>query len=830
MFSLATFRYKSLSIPSSPWSYGSLTSAMEAVAAFSLASNVLQVIDFAANIVSRGHKLYISADGRVEEHAVLDAALNNLTELYNTLQSTSSHKARRTRLKATPTDRQLIKLQNESEKIVKDLRSKLETVRISGPHRKWQSIYQALRSVSSDKEISRLASKLQSIRKEVDTAILVSLRHSIEDLRYRSGDDADSRNRDGNKLKEQLEEILVAIRENDWQGSNREDVNAFSKVLDVGATQNLKSRFCTSILARLYYRQLRDRAEAIPPAFKETFEWVFGGDPSSDAQTGPQSFANWLQRDDSSIYWITGKPGSGKSTLMKYISGDGRLPSLLAKWANGQTLTHASFYFWNSGSLMQMSRFGLFQALVYTCLEGNEDLIIETFAERWDQFKTFGGGRDPMEWLELRRAFNHIIADQSKKFFFAIDGLDEFDGEPKEIIELIFGVSRSNVKLCLSSRPWLPFEDAFHDRPSLLVEELTKKDISTFVHGHFTQDVGFLRLQRSEPAAAAALLDNLVEKASGVFLWVHLVVQSLLEGLSNSDHMSDLQDRLDALPGDLEALFNKILERLEPEYFKQACETFRLLRTHRTVFDNGTTEVSPTLLSMYFADGRDTTTSRKYKHLTENDIRSQVETMRRRLNARCRGFIEIDRNIVGSSAYSDRRISYLHRTARDFIESENYWPTVLRSTGHSLFKPEERWAMSYIRMYKSMPAVSYGNQLLGRCVQIARALQESTGLVQKSYLDQICEVRSKFRNSVVWPPTELVITRDISRSSLSGISGYLALALKTATPEQVKQFLHYAKSGYTLTEDDDFAKVLRYYSKSRYRRWFHRKLILAAYE
>src|SRR5690242_3754436 len=132
----------------------------------------------------------------------------------------------------------------------------------------------------------------------------------------------------------------------------------------------MKRRFCRSILARLYYRQLPDRAEAIPLAFKETFEWIFSGDRSSNTQAGPQSFAEWLQRDNDSIYWITGKPGSGKSTLMKYISSDRRLPSLLAKWANGQNLSQASFYFWNSGSLMQMSRLGLFRALVYTCLEG----------------------------------------------------------------------------------------------------------------------------------------------------------------------------------------------------------------------------------------------------------------------------------------------------------------------------------------------------------------------------------------------------------------------------------------------------------------------------
>jgi hypothetical protein len=173
--------------------------------------------------------------------------------------------------------------------------------------------------------------------------------------------------------------------------------------------------------------------------------------------------------------------------------------------------------------------------------------------------RTFGGGREPIDWPEIRRAFNRIISDQSKYFFFLVDGLDEFDGESKEIIDLIFGAVRPNVRLCVSSRAWLPFEDAFKGRPSLLLEELTKEDISTFVNEHFENDGGFLRLRSNEPAASAALLDNIVERAFGVFLWVHLVVQSLLEGFSNSDRIADLQTRLDALPGDLQVLITRML-------------------------------------------------------------------------------------------------------------------------------------------------------------------------------------------------------------------------------------------------------------------------------
>jgi hypothetical protein len=139
------------------------------------------------------------------------------------------------------------------------------------------------------------------------------------------------------------------------------------------------------------------------------------------------------------------------------------------------------------------------------------------------------------------------------------------------------------VKLCVASRPWNSFEDAFKRRPSLLLQHLSKPDIEAYVTGHFRVNNHFIRLQNSEPAIASALLQSIVQKASGVFLWVHLVVQSLLEGLSNEDRLHYLHSRLAGLPPDLEDLFAKLLGSLQSEYFKQACETFWLLRTYREI-------------------------------------------------------------------------------------------------------------------------------------------------------------------------------------------------------------------------------------------------------
>ena len=77
---------------------------------------------------------------------------------------------------------------------------------------------------------------------------------------------------------------------------------------------------------------------------------------------------------------------------------------------------------------------------------------------------------------------------------------------------------------------------------------------------------------------AKILINEVTEKSAGVFLWVRLVVKSLLEGLRDGDTLEDLQARLVLLPRDLEALFKKILDDLDPAYFEEASQFLQIVR------------------------------------------------------------------------------------------------------------------------------------------------------------------------------------------------------------------------------------------------------------
>lgn len=196
------------------------------------------------------------------------------------------------------------------------------------------------------------------------------------------------------------------------------------------------------MLASLYFSGLLDRIEHIPEAYQETFEWIF--DPPETGRW--DSFADWLQDSDGNrIYWITGKPGSGKSTLMKYLFRHTRTATYASQWSGEEKLIKAGFFFWNSGTVTQMSRIGLLKSLLYQTLSSDRSLIKVVFAHRWDKYATIGGGRDLFAWAELSAAFETLISQPSTKFLFCIDSLYEFDGRSTNLISLVMNAASVNT-------------------------------------------------------------------------------------------------------------------------------------------------------------------------------------------------------------------------------------------------------------------------------------------------------------------------------------------------------------------------------------------------
>ncbi|EHK18393.1 uncharacterized protein TRIVIDRAFT_158638, partial [Trichoderma virens Gv29-8] len=140
------------------------------------------------------------------------------------------------------------------------------------------------------------------------------------------------------------------------------------------------------VINSLPFESMLHREKAIPEAYAKTFGWVFSKPRrTDDGEPLWSDFTDWLSSDSDNIYWITGKPGAGKSTLTKFIGKDERLQAHLQTWAGPSSrLILARYFSWNSGSRLQKSPQGLLRTILYECLSSDPEMLVPiVFPARW---------------------------------------------------------------------------------------------------------------------------------------------------------------------------------------------------------------------------------------------------------------------------------------------------------------------------------------------------------------------------------------------------------------------------------------------------------------
>lgn len=142
-----------------------------------------------------------------------------------------------------------------------------------------------------------------------------------------------------------------------------------------------------AILRSLLIADIGSREGQVHEAYERTFDWIFDGDKKGknherhkDVNAARARIEKWLS-SSSEVFWINGKAGPGKSTLMKYLADHQRTQELLRHWAGNENLVVAQHYFWNSGTKIQKSHIGLMQGLLYRVLRKCPELVPLASAE-----------------------------------------------------------------------------------------------------------------------------------------------------------------------------------------------------------------------------------------------------------------------------------------------------------------------------------------------------------------------------------------------------------------------------------------------------------------
>ncbi|CEL01300.1 hypothetical protein ASPCAL00886 [Aspergillus calidoustus] len=377
------------------------------------------------------------------------------------------------------------------------------------------------------------------------------------------------------------------------------------------------------------------RRNKVLDAHEKTCKWVL---------VRPE-FKEWIHADAEAaqrrFFWIKGKPGAGKSTLMKFL-----LHTATSDKNNDIVL---SFFFYAQGTELERSIIGMYRSLLHQLLcspavsSQKKQLFFDFAAEMQVENGSVKWTRDDLESLLLSIVSSLV----SCRIIILIDALDE--GEEKDIRQMIeflqqqlisCAVSRGvQLRICLASRhyPSLVIVNAIQ----LVLEDQLEheSDIREYVEARFNGG----RSQEAQEIRA-----EICEKASGVFLWVYLVVRSLNEVFEVGKlHM--VRERLDVIPDDLDALFISILTR------DQKSLGDMLFCLELVLF-------SPRLVSSeeaYFA-------MMFHKHgLARRDIQLHTDSMLANY------IVNVSKGIVEVSRSKAHAVHFIHESVRDFLLQRN---------------------------------------------------------------------------------------------------------------------------------------------------------------
>ena len=427
----------------------------------------------------------------------------------------------------------------------------------------------------------------------------------------------------------------------------------------------------------------------------------------------------------------------------------------LAAWAgtNASKLLTPKFFFWSPGDTMQKSSVGLLRSLLY-----------QIFHEH-PQATPLPDQNEPVsEWTEkrLRKVFNSIAYNLSRSYRVClfIDGLDEFNGDHDELIEMFQELVRYvNIKVVLSSRPYLSFERAFSCGAMLKLQDLTRGDIEKFVSDKLLASprVHFLAAQepqRTSKTAISTIIKDIVRKAEGVFLWVDLAVKDQIRGINDEDSLEQLEERLRILPSGLEDLYAHMLNNIQKVHRKEAASFFHfalapLVETSKSLLDS--------TLATYERLDHDLGSPAGFP---SEDVLSGCESTRRRIITTCAGLLEVhekDQVSEDSSSeelisedsfwedsirgYSNTRVTFLHRTVADFLtESEQGRKFLDMNTpsNGNIFVVWAKALVAKVRMFRFKPEPMYTSNMSIETVMMAASDAEyETGVAQIAVYDYI---------------------------------------------------------------------------------------------
>ncbi|KAI1808764.1 hypothetical protein F4811DRAFT_183784 [Daldinia bambusicola] len=305
---------------------------------------------------------------------------------------------------------------------------------------------------------------------------------------------------------------------------------------------------CDRLFRSLRFDQIHARRQNLRPPSPNTCTWIID----------TEEYETWINperiRTHHGFLWIKGKPGAGKSTLMNYLVEQSKTKTPGAKII--------SFFFNARGHELERTVAGLYRALllqIMTILPDTKKAFAELGFAYPDLIERNG-------WQEQSLAnLLRCVVEKSRghHFIYFIDALDECpEDQVRSMVSLFQDIGHRAVKkgdrlnICFSSRHY----------PNISIKKALRIGMDG-QRGHVADIQHYVdtTLMIDSPHCGEDIKTRILEKASGVFLWVALAIPKLNKAFDSGNVMA-LNKKLNELPSELSLLFHDMLVRDSEDY------------------------------------------------------------------------------------------------------------------------------------------------------------------------------------------------------------------------------------------------------------------------
>jgi hypothetical protein len=295
---------------------------------------------------------------------------------------------------------------------------------------------------------------------------------------------------------------------------------------------------------------MNDRERQILEADGASCTWIFDH----------PSYVEWISKR-SGLLGIRGKPGSGKSTLMKKIFQEfGR--------DEPSDLVNLRYFFHRRGVSLQQTRLGMFRTLLHQLLSqlpsaGSKFQKLCQEKKRWQS-----GSMKDWVWKleELESVFTPalIAAAQGRNIRIFIDALDEAgDLEAQKIASYLYSINKKlaasrTSSICFSCRhfPVITAKDGYE----IHVEDNNSAEIASFIAEDLQMRLDITEESEDEKSPLESLQTAVIERASRVFMWAALVIEKIIAPqYNNGEKLAAILQSLTQIPSDLADIYRHIL-------------------------------------------------------------------------------------------------------------------------------------------------------------------------------------------------------------------------------------------------------------------------------